>query len=138
METRQRILFVCVYRVRLPHSRCGTSRTRGSALDSFAVPCHRAVVGSYNTGHTAQNAPHITRGGRRTSSAGMPASVNRIALIRETVIEPVDQNVRINESDHTRRGPLFSSLEAASIQEIDACGGVWSLGRTNGALTLGR
>ena len=61
-----------------------------------------------------------------------------LLLVGKAAIEPVDQNVCINESGHVRRGPLFSNLfrqAAAPDAPIDACGGVRSPGRTNGAVT---
>src|SRR5437667_5602986 len=57
-----------------------------------------------------------------------------LLLVGKAAIKPVDEDVCINESGHARRGPLFSNLfrEAALP---DACGGVRSPGRTNGAVT---
>jgi hypothetical protein len=57
----------------------------------------------------------------------------------KAAIEPVDQDIRINESGHAGRGPLCSKLclEAAlPSAPTDACGGARSLGRTIGAVTL--
>ena len=65
--------------------------------------------------------------------------VLRRLLPRKAAIEAVDQNVCINESGHARRGPLFSNLfglGALTGAPMDACGGVRSPGRTNGAVTL--
>src|SRR5437899_1837507 len=58
---------------------------------------------------------------------------------RKSVRQTADQNIGINESDHARIGPLFSNLcpeAAAPSAPMDACGGVRSLGRTNGAVIL--
>ena len=62
-----------------------------------------------------------------------------LLLLGKAAIEPVDQNVCINETGHVRRGLLFSNLfrqAAAPDAPIDACGGVRSPGRTNGAASL--
>ena len=62
-----------------------------------------------------------------------------LLLVGKTAIEPVNQNVRINESGHARRGPLFSNFfREVALPDVpmDACGGVRSLDRTNGPVTL--
>jgi len=61
-----------------------------------------------------------------------------LLLVSEAMIEPVNQNVGINESGHARRDPLAASLfrEAAwSDAPMNARGDAPSLGRTNGAGT---
>lgn len=57
-----------------------------------------------------------------------------LLLIGKAAIEPVDENVRVNESGHGRRGPPFSNpcREAAVSYSIDACGAAQSPGRTSG------
>ena len=61
-----------------------------------------------------------------------------LLIVRKTAIEPVDQNVCINESGHACKDPLFSNLfhEAALPGVLNAYGGVRWPGRTNGAAIL--
>jgi len=57
----------------------------------------------------------------------------------KATIEPVNQNVCINESGNAGRGPLFSNFfREVALPDVpmDACGGVRSLDRTNGPVTL--
>jgi len=62
-----------------------------------------------------------------------------LLVVGKAAIKPVHEDVCINEGGHARRDPLFSNLfcEAAlPYAPLDACGGVRSLGRTDGAVTL--
>lgn len=60
-----------------------------------------------------------------------------LLLFGKAVIEAVDQNVRVNESGHARRGPLSSNLDGAAVVPhalARVCGDVRSLRRTDGAV----
>jgi hypothetical protein len=60
-------------------------------------------------------------------------------LLGEPAIEPINQDIGINESGHARRDPLFSILDHVAAlwrATVDACAGVLSLDRTNGAVIL--
>ena len=69
-----------------------------------------------------------------------PENLGRnLLLLDEPAIEPIDQDVGINECGHDRKDPLFSILGREAVWwhgSMDACGGVRLLDRTNGAVTL--
>jgi hypothetical protein len=69
-----------------------------------------------------------------------PENLGRnLLLLGKAAIEPINQDVSINESGHACRDPLFSILgrEAARAHaSSDVCGGVRWPDRTNGAVTL--
>jgi len=69
-----------------------------------------------------------------------PENLGRnLLLLCKAAVEPIDQDVGINESGHACRDPLFSILGREAVWwhgSMDACGGVRLLDRTNGAVTL--
>jgi hypothetical protein len=82
----------------------------------------------------------LMRQAHRVFDEAPPQNLGRdLLLFGEAIIEPIDQKVRVNESGHARKGPLFANPcreEAASDAPLNACGAVRKLGRTDGAATL--
>jgi hypothetical protein len=62
-----------------------------------------------------------------------------LLFFAKAAIEPIDQDLGVNEGGHIRRDPLSSILvrdSALRRPRTDACGGVRSLDRTSGVVTL--
>ncbi len=53
----------------------------------------------------------LVRHANRVSQDSLPENLSGdLLLLRKATVEPVDQDARINESGHARKGPLSSSL----------------------------
>jgi hypothetical protein len=66
----------------------------------------------------------LVRHSHRVLQDATPEKISRdLLLVREPIVEPVHQDIRINESGHGRKDPLASSPDPVTAASFDPSGG---------------